>query len=87
MDITQLRNGCLKMSRIRFKAFLYLSLIMIPISTQTGSDLILSDNWAIKRRIQWLESRLTYVNDEIRYYESRIAIQLAEMEIRRHGEF
>ena len=69
---------------MRFKLLLCFSLL-IPISTQTGPDLILSDNWAIEREIQWMKWKLNWIDGEIKYYESKRAIQLAKMEIRRNG--
>ncbi len=83
MDITQLRNGGLKMIRMRFKTILCFSLILIPISLQTGSDLILSDNWAIKERTLRMKRRAEAIEWEIWIVESEKAIQLAVKEIDR----
>ena len=84
MDITQLRNGGLKMIRMRFKAILCLSLILIPISTQTGSDCILSDNWAIKREIMRLKAEVERKEGVLWKLERIHNIKLANKEIKRN---
>jgi hypothetical protein len=74
------------MHRRHFKLVLYLSLIMIPISTQTGSDCLLSDNWAIKRTILRMENRLREIEQEKKFYLKKRNLILTVMEIRRRGE-
>ena len=71
------------MTKMYSKLLLIATLVLIPLSTQTASGLILSDNWAIKVITQGLEDRLEVVEDSISYYESKRAIQLAVMEIMR----
>lgn len=71
------------MLRMRFKLMLCFSLMLIPISTQTGSDLILSDNWAIQREIEWLKIRLEQVEEEIAQEIKKNNLELALVKIRR----
>jgi hypothetical protein len=86
MDITQLRNGGLEMLRIRFKTILCLSLILIPISTQTVSDCILSDNWAIKREIMILKIKIEEREGLLWELKRLHNVRLANKEINRYGK-
>ena len=72
------------MLRMRFKFILCIMLVLIPVSTQTGSDCILSDNWAIKREMKRLEWRMKDIQSEIDHYKQKYNIRLANMEINRN---
>jgi hypothetical protein len=60
------------------KILLFLILLM-PITTQTEDDIVLSSNWILRSEIERLKKRLEYVENETEYRKKSINMKVATM--------
>ena len=61
------------------KLILCFVLVLIPISTQTDSHIIYSENWSLKEEIAIMRIKIKVVEAEIKFYRQKKDLRIADM--------